>query len=62
VFEPGVVVLLLLHQNVSWTFLAQIMTMTTTSDLILNVYENPHFFKVVMPPILPLGENDSVAW
>jgi len=24
--------------------------------------ENPHFFKVVMPPISPLGGNDSVAW
>jgi hypothetical protein len=62
VFEPGVVVLSLLHQNVSWTFLAQTMTMMTTSDLMLNVYENPHFFKVVMPPISSLGGNDSVAW
>jgi hypothetical protein len=26
------------------------------------VVENPHFFKVVMPPISSLGENDSVAW
>ena len=59
VFELGVVVLSPLHRNVSWTFLVQTTMKTTMSDFDI---ENPHFFKVVMPPIPPLGGNDSVAW
>jgi hypothetical protein len=67
VYELGVVVPSQLHQNVSWTSLVQLlmMTTTTTSDFVMffnYLLRNPHFFKVVMPPLFTSCVNDSVAW